>query len=133
MSVKKKDRYAARHLWYFGEAQMLIRDLQAVMWPANWHVALGGGVLNHGYSNDDLDLYILPLNKRAKIEDATIALSTLLKYEQEISGNPRYKNMAPAVANADIYSHENRRVDVFIFAPHCNVCYVAERLLGEPT
>ena len=102
------------------------------MWPANWHVALGGGVLNHGYSDDDLDLYILPLNKRAKVDDAIEALKTLLTYTRPIGGNnPRYLNMAPAVAVSDVYTHNGKRVDVFIFEPHCHVCNVAERLLGE--
>lgn len=126
---KEKDRYTARHVWYFGEAQTLIRELQGVMWPVQWHVAIGGGVLNHGYSNDDLDLYILPLNKHAKSEDATKALGSVLVYTRAISGNPRYLSMAPAIESADVYTYEGKRVDVFVFKPHCEICNVAERLL----
>jgi hypothetical protein len=128
--MKEKDRYAARHLWYLGEAQTLIRDLQALVWPKNWHVALGGGVLNHGYSNDDLDIYILPLNKHAKTADVRPALDTLLDYSGAIGRHSAYHNMAPAIETADIYLYKGKRIDVFVFEPHCQVCEVTDRLLG---
>lgn len=129
--IKKRDRYKARHDWYFGEAQTLVRELQGVLWPVQWHVAMGGGVLNHGYSDSDLDLYILPLNKTAKFDDAETAIRTVLTYKQEISGNPRYRSMAPAIEGADIYDYNDKRVDVFIFRPHCDVCHVADLLLDK--
>jgi hypothetical protein len=57
----QEKRYLPRHTWYLPEAQVLLRGIQAAMWPLQRHACLGGGVLNHGYSNKDLDIYILPL------------------------------------------------------------------------
>jgi hypothetical protein len=57
----KDTRYLTRHPWYLADALLTIRQLQALVWPMGYHVALGGGVLNHGYSDKDLDLYVLPL------------------------------------------------------------------------
>jgi acetamidase/formamidase len=63
--IVKKDleRYKPRHAWYLADALVLVRELQARVWPLGYHVALGGGVLNHGYSDKDVDLYVLPLGK----------------------------------------------------------------------
>jgi hypothetical protein len=54
-------RYLPRHLWYADDATSLIRELQATAWPLGWHLAMGGGVLTHGYSDKDLDFYALPI------------------------------------------------------------------------
>lgn len=77
---KDPKRYLPRHIWYRAEADLLIRKLQEAVWPLNYHVALGGGVLNHGYSDGDLDIYLLPiytkewtpdyLNIRSVVQDA---------------------------------------------------------------
>ncbi len=61
MATDPKTRYLPRHRWYLADAQLLVRKLQAIAWPNGWHIALGGGVLNHGYSDKDLDLYALPI------------------------------------------------------------------------
>lgn len=61
----RKHRYLPRHKWYLPDAAMLIRELQRRLWPLCYHVALGGGVLNHGYSDKDLDIYVLPIYPRA--------------------------------------------------------------------
>lgn len=58
--ARDNTRYQPRHPWYLADAQLLIRELQDAMWPLFHHVALGGGVLNHGYSDKDLDIYVLP-------------------------------------------------------------------------
>lgn len=60
MTVNTKPSSLPRHSWYLADAQLAIRDLQQLLWPLGYHIALGGGVLNHGYSDKDLDLYVLP-------------------------------------------------------------------------
>lgn len=40
----------------------LIQALQPEVREFNYHICLGGGVLNTGASDKDLDLFILPLN-----------------------------------------------------------------------
>jgi hypothetical protein len=70
-------RYLPRHNWYLADALVLLRELQAIAWPAGWHLALGGGVLNHGYSDKDLDLYVLPIYSRPDLVDELTILSRL--------------------------------------------------------
>lgn len=71
------ERYLPRHKWYLADAQLLVRRLQAIAWPLGYHVALGGGVLNHGYSDKDLDLYILPIYNQPGIVDELTVLTAI--------------------------------------------------------
>lgn len=47
--------------WKLEEGLNLIRALQGRVREFGYHIALGGGVLNNGTSDKDLDLYFLPL------------------------------------------------------------------------
>ena len=49
-------------MWTLAEAQTLIRDLQPKVHALDYHVTLGGGVLNSGASEKDLDLFFIPKN-----------------------------------------------------------------------
>lgn len=51
----------ADFMWTLDEALNLIRALQPSTRKFNYHLCLGGGVLNKGGSQKDLDLYFLPL------------------------------------------------------------------------
>ena len=46
--------------WDIVEALMLIRHLQSPCMSAGYYLALGGGVLNKGWSSNDLDLVAVP-------------------------------------------------------------------------
>lgn len=48
-------------MWTLEDGLAVVRSLQPLTRQFNYHVALGGGVLNQGYSDKDLDLYFLPL------------------------------------------------------------------------
>lgn len=73
------EKWEPRHLWYLCDAQLLIRQLQEVAWPLGWHIALGGGVLNHGYSDKDVDIYALPIySQEGKLADELEILSRLI-------------------------------------------------------
>ena len=48
-------------VWHLQDALLLVWDIQETTRLFGYHVALGGGVLNRGYSTKDLDLYFLPL------------------------------------------------------------------------
>ena len=48
-------------MWEIEEALALIRRIQPALKPLGYHVCLGGGVLNHGGSMKDLDLFFVPL------------------------------------------------------------------------
>jgi hypothetical protein len=48
--------------WSLSEALELVREIQPQIKRYGYHVALGGGVLNNGYSEKDADLYFLSLD-----------------------------------------------------------------------
>lgn len=127
--TKKKDskRYLVRHLWYLSDAQNVVRQLQAVIWPLGWHVVLGGGVLNHGYSNDDLDLYLLPIYRPELVhdeDDLESAIGELMDVlDRDYSENaPSLEGQLPSktcfqLARRYVYGPEAKPVDVFVVRP----------------
>lgn len=48
-------------IWALADALKLIRETQATARSFGFHICLGGGVLNRGTSEKDVDLYLLPL------------------------------------------------------------------------
>lgn len=58
-------------MWTLEDGLAVVRSLQPLTRQFNYHLALGGGVLNNGASDKDLDLYFLPLGhiKMEKDED----------------------------------------------------------------
>jgi len=56
--------------WTLEDALGLIRALQPKTRKWNYHLALGGGVLNNGFSEKDLDLYFLPMGSMRKSSDS---------------------------------------------------------------
>jgi hypothetical protein len=49
-------------MWTLDESLKLIRTIQPEMKNYEYHITLGGGILNNGISNKDLDLFFLKLN-----------------------------------------------------------------------
>lgn len=47
------------------DALVLVRKLQPAFNGCGWHIALGGGLLNKGFSDHDLDLVVYPHNSNA--------------------------------------------------------------------
>lgn len=56
--------------WTLDEALALIRPIQEDTRKFGFHLSLGGGVLNKGYSKKDLDLYFLPYENTRGSQDA---------------------------------------------------------------
>lgn len=50
-------------MWTLDQALVLIRTLQPELHNRGYHMALGGGVLNAGRSDKDLDLYVFPFDR----------------------------------------------------------------------
>lgn len=103
---KKSDRYKPRHAHYLAETQLLIRDLQEIAWPLNYHVTLGGGVLNHGYSDKDIDLYVLPIYPVPALVplQRKCQLSALVKKLKLRLGEPTVDYKRTAEENAEYYA-----------------------------
>lgn len=50
-------------VWTLAEGLDLVRILQPKLRALDYHVVIGGGVINKGVSTKDLDLYLLPVFK----------------------------------------------------------------------
>ena len=101
-------------MWTLALALNLVRDVQAAVKPFGYHVALGGGCLNNGMSNKDVDLYFLPL------ADATDHLA-LLAFLSRQWGYPELINTNELQYGPDKhyraklkYRSLQRRIDAFI-------------------
>lgn len=102
-------------MWTLEEALRFVRELQTgVATPNGFHLALGGGVLNNGDSNKDLDLYFLP--RLGESNNRTALLTDLRQRvtdEQEIGSGGEDNGQG-------IYSYKSqfklgtKRIDIFI-------------------
>ena len=101
-------------MWGLDEALALVRRLQPMTRRYNYHAVVGGGVINNGSSEKDLDLYFLPLDN-GKREDhvgllrflaTTFGLGTDLGGD-EYGDSPVYKSKIK-------FHYEGRRIDAFV-------------------
>lgn len=102
-------------MWTLEQALVIIRLLQPKVYSMGWHLCLGGGVLNKGVSNKDLDLYTrADLPKRQDVVDyiqATLGASLeplrpdMDDYEEELPFTQSGKLTLPTT---------NQRIDFFI-------------------
>jgi hypothetical protein len=100
--------------WTLDEARALVNELQGRMWALRHHIALGGSVLNHGTSEKDLDLYVLPFGGDAigTAEQVDDVLELVLDYESPIGG--AHYPQQPSMRRRDRYTYGDKRVDVFV-------------------
>lgn len=70
--------------WSLDEGLRLIRALQPEAKRFGYHISLGGGVLNRGFSYKDLDLYFIPMENEELKQDT----GALLKYLTDSWGAP---------------------------------------------
>lgn len=100
--------------WLLEEALLLIRSLQPLTRKYNYHLALGGGVLNNGFSRKDLDLYFMPLgNSEPNGEE-------LVKWLDGMWGKHEFIGIGHGYADEDVYKqklkydYDGQRIDVFV-------------------
>ena len=78
-TIRQATRHLPRHKAYLRDALHLVSLLQPFAWANRYHVTLGGGMLNHGYSDKDIDLYLLPFEQHNNnIEKLKLALKMVL-------------------------------------------------------
>lgn len=99
--------------WTLEDALVLIRALQPQCRQFSFHLALGGGVLNNGFSEKDLDLYFLPMGGVKPADQA--GLSAWL---EGVWGGPKplgenYPEEPPYVYKAQ-FKYGQQRIDVFV-------------------
>jgi len=55
--------------WFLSDALPFIGKLQPGAMESGWCLMLGGGVLNRGYSPNDLDLLAYPRTRESRVEN----------------------------------------------------------------
>jgi hypothetical protein len=79
--------------WTLDEALDFVRAHQPTFWALNYHVALGGGVLNNGRSYKDLDLIVMAMcNSKPNNYAGLVELLAQFGAEQQ-EGDPEYEQM----------------------------------------
>jgi hypothetical protein len=104
--------------WTLEQArEQLIAVLQPVSRTFGYHVCLGGGVLNNGFSSKDADIYFLPLEKEVPPNPAGVVkmLDAMWGEGGDINGM-EYPLPPDSIYHAKrkYLNHPNYRVDVFI-------------------
>jgi hypothetical protein len=108
--------------WELEEALGLIRSLQPETRKFNYHLCLGGGVLNKGESKKDLDLYFLPMNNGEKVgtpNELVAWLDGLWGRGESLLGSIDYPDVVRSWKE-DGYLHKLKynycdlRIDVFV-------------------
>jgi hypothetical protein len=106
-------------MWDLEGGLRLVRAIQPITRRFGYHVALGGGVLNTGESNKDLDLYFLPMGgfdveqDKPQPDNMREYLSRLWGVGEDIGKD--YGNMLYKHAVKFFLASNKKRIDVFIF------------------
>jgi hypothetical protein len=103
-------------MWTLQPALAVIQKLAPAVRACNYHVMLGGSVLHRGASDDDLDLFFMPLNGAEGNRDALFHVLNLT------FGPLESLRDAPDYAEGQIWhwgelykgQHQGLRVDLFI-------------------
>lgn len=99
-------------MWTLGEGLVFCRLLQPMLRPIGYHLTLGGGVLNVGYSRKDLDLFLLPLKSTDSNPTAVFDTLSPIFGDAAPVGKGEYDSDSWKVAM--YYIVGGKRIDVFI-------------------
>lgn len=116
-------------MWDLERSLVIVRALQPVVRDFNYHLTIGGGVVNKGQSNKDLDLYFLPMGG-FDVSKKKPQSDKLLKYLSKMWGEPDpiAKTYGYGQSTTSFYKHAvqfirwggldrkiRQRIDCFIF------------------
>ena len=104
-------------MWTLGTGLAVVADVQQPSRQFGYHVAMGGGVLNTGASNKDLDLYFLPLDGGDRPNPVGLLefLETLWGASAVALGNPDYPAYhSHYTSKVKFLLPDGRRIDAFI-------------------
>lgn len=109
-------------MWDLDAGLLVVRMLQQDVRAYGYHVAIGGGVVDNGVSNKDLDLYFLPMggfNDRRWRKDP----EGLIRYLENLWGlsaslsNDEYGEQKEMIYKKAVkfFRNKQERIDCFIF------------------
>jgi hypothetical protein len=103
-------------MWELVGALSLVREIQPKTRDYNYHIAVGGGVVNNGSSEKDLDLYFLPLDNGSREDhNGLIAfLSQRFGRPRPIGDDEAYANQHTAYRSKIKFMVGGRRIDAFV-------------------
>lgn len=106
----------SKPLWTLAEAVDLIHELQPIVRELNYHITIGGGVINAGSSEKDLDLWIIPLNGyESHAHDIVSLLIENLGHCTALRDSPDYAPDAhPHAESMQRFEYCGKRIDVFV-------------------
>lgn len=114
-------------MWTLSDAMDLIRSIQQDTRKFDYHLCVGGGVVNNGFSEKDLDLYFLPLSNR----NSKPKPDELIKWLTEMWGTPTY--IGPEYPRDEIRSLYQARTTTRTRVPVRNsTTYTVERPIWRP-
>ncbi len=93
-------------VWTLDLALELIRNLQPAAMQKGYYLALAGGVLNNGYSVNDLDLVAVPRTKTSVEVEFVECLNTFLVPTRE----PGYRQSTMILH----YSYNGKPIDIAV-------------------
>jgi hypothetical protein len=102
-------------MWYLEEAIGLVRELQTKALQKGYHLALGGGVLNRGWSRKDLDIVALKMDNQPAALTPGKLVEVLAPYLGEVDQGPG--GSVPS-ENDKLYqftTSDGRRIDLLFY------------------
>lgn len=109
-------------MWDIDSGLLVVRMIQQDVRQYGYHVTIGGGVVNNGFSNKDLDLYFLPMggfnpNDRRNPNGLIEYLEGLWGSSQSLGkGDAHYSKVTGAYRRTcKFFRNKQERIDCFIF------------------
>ena len=106
-------------MWTLDQAVVVVRRLQRDVHALGYHVTLGGGVLNNGESDKDLDLFILRKNNTERQRPIEVMWAVARRLDNctysPLRDSPDYGPDADFhFSEAHKVSWRGKRIDVFV-------------------
>jgi hypothetical protein len=101
-------------MWTLEDGLQLVRQLQSLTRNFQYHLAIGGGVINNGRSSKDLDLYFLPLdNGHTPKTDELVSWLNLMWGKCELLSK-NYETQKSHYLHKLTFTVDQKRIDCFI-------------------
>lgn len=106
-------------MWTLEEGLGFVRQIQDASRLFGYHVTLGGGVLNTGSSEHDLDVYMLPMGG-FNIDKTKSDPKAMIKWMEKFLGaatplGKEYSGTKPVYATTCKFIVNDKRIDCFFF------------------
>lgn len=103
-------------MWTLDTGLRVVRALQQPIRQFGYHLAIGGGVVNKGESQKDLDLYFLPMSHNGNSDQLLIFLKEIWGSCEDIGKDYENEYEHPCKLKVKFFRRERtQRIDCFIY------------------